>query len=147
MAEIGLIYFSGCLLAMLPAAIGNTSPNLFIIALLNLFTLPYTLFSIIYQGFIIRSWCLLCLSVMAIFWIEFYILSGIIFNGNSNYSTTGIATFIFGYIVSIVIWAGLRSRLSSYILRLENQNQRMQWMIYKLKASKKKDLKQTGDEG
>ncbi|WP_455628920.1 vitamin K epoxide reductase family protein [Parabacteroides chinchillae] len=38
---------------------------------ISIFALPYTLWSIWYQGFKIRHWCPMCLIIMGIFWILF----------------------------------------------------------------------------
>ncbi len=61
-SEIGFFYFSGSLLLLLfiPGAIT-------IIAWMNMLCLPYCFFSIYYQWQVAKQWCVLCLSVQAVF--------------------------------------------------------------------------------
>ena len=60
-SEIGFFYFAGGLLTLLFA--GPLISTLAVIAYLNVLALPYTVFSIYYQGRIAKQWCVLCLSV------------------------------------------------------------------------------------
>jgi len=74
-SEIGLGYFSAnvLLLLFLPQTV-------YLLALLNILTLPYTIWSIWYQKTKARQWCPLCLIVQILLWSIF------------------ILNFIFGYI-------------------------------------------------
>lgn len=65
-SEVGFTYFSVSLLAMLaePAVL----PWL---AAINVCCLPFTLWSISYQKFVIKKWCTLCVSVQATLWALF----------------------------------------------------------------------------
>lgn len=80
-SEEGFFYFSGGFLALLfvtplPLAVS-------IVACFNLLALPYTVFSIYYQGRVAHQWCVLCLSVQALL-----LLGGI------NVLTNGLQTII-----------------------------------------------------
>lgn len=71
-SEVGFIYFAGCILTMIFAESAGA-----IISFLWLTTsssLPYVLFSVFYQWRIVKKWCILCLTVQAIFLIELSIL-------------------------------------------------------------------------
>ncbi len=72
-ADLGVLYFSGTILALVISAF---APGFYYSALylgiLNLLTLPYTLFSVAYQAFRVRRACALCLIVQAVFWLEFW---------------------------------------------------------------------------
>ncbi|MFT4092194.1 MAG: vitamin K epoxide reductase family protein [Niabella sp.] len=63
--EIGFTYFLGNLLFVIFSGVNNPS-TFFILAWLNLLSLPYTLFSVYYQWRIVRQWCPLCLTVQGI---------------------------------------------------------------------------------
>jgi hypothetical protein len=73
MADLGVLYFAGTLLVLVSSAF---SPDFYYhvlyLGVLNLFTLPYTLFSVAYQAFRVRKGCALCLIVQAVFWLEFW---------------------------------------------------------------------------
>ena len=67
-ADVGLLYFAGGLLtAMLVGVQPALRPLLNVLALL---ALPYSIFSVYYQGYMIQKWCPLCLGVQGILLIE-----------------------------------------------------------------------------
>jgi uncharacterized membrane protein len=75
MGDLGVIYFSGGLLSIvLGVSLNNTDALLTPLIIINILTLPFSLFSVFYQKLIVKTWCPLCLSVMGIFWIEFVCL-------------------------------------------------------------------------
>ncbi|WP_165020444.1 vitamin K epoxide reductase family protein [Dysgonomonas sp. ZJ279] len=67
-SEIGLGYFLSNLCVLL--FFSSFSPYL---ALINCCALPYSLWSVWYQKFIAKEWCLLCLIVQALLWLSFII--------------------------------------------------------------------------
>jgi uncharacterized membrane protein len=70
-SEIGFFYFSGGLLALF-----FTGPNqltLTVLAGLATLALPYTVYSLVYQARIAKTWCMLCLMVQVLFVAEFLI--------------------------------------------------------------------------
>lgn len=67
-SEIGFSYFiSNALILIFAPALINY------MALINICTLPYTIWSIWYQKFVARQWCVLCLIVQGILWAIFLI--------------------------------------------------------------------------
>lgn len=69
-SEVGFCYFTGTFLLLI---FNSTSPVLMgTLALFNLLCLPYTFFSVFYQWKIAKAWCPFCVSVQAIFWLEFF---------------------------------------------------------------------------
>ena len=68
-AEVGGFYFFGSLFYLLitPYSTYFQSP----LILLNVITFPYILFSLYYQGMVIKQWCVLCLAVQGILLLEF----------------------------------------------------------------------------
>lgn len=72
-STIGLTYFAGTLITM--ACMGNTSMNYYIMATyLNVFTLPFIIYSLYYQIVVYKHWCVMCLSVIGIL-VYLFILS------------------------------------------------------------------------
>lgn len=67
-SEIGFFYFAGSFLSLLinPAL-------LYTMAWLNVLALPYIIFSLSYQGFVVRQWCRLCVAVQALLLGEFIV--------------------------------------------------------------------------
>ena len=79
-SEVGLFYFGGGLIYLLtiPQTLNGGLNNSLIIHstlfIINLLALPYTFWSIWYQWRVARQWCVLCLSIQALLWVEFYLL-------------------------------------------------------------------------
>lgn len=72
MADIGLGYFAGGLLVLLVAWTHPSAAGLAVFALTGLAALglPYTAFSVVYQGVVVKRWCPLCLLVQLVLWGE-----------------------------------------------------------------------------
>jgi uncharacterized membrane protein/glutaredoxin len=68
-SEIGAIYFSGSFFFLLMS--GETAlPLLFWI---NIVSLPYSFWSVLYQWKMVKKWCVLCLAVQLLFWLIFFV--------------------------------------------------------------------------
>lgn len=70
-ADAGFIYFTGCLLFLL---LGYGAGDYSLMAILSAISIPYPLFSIYYQGLVLKKWCLLCLGVQLLLMTEFILL-------------------------------------------------------------------------
>ena len=64
LSEIGFGYFSANMLLLLLSPAFITA-----IALINIFTLPFTFWSVWYQRVKAKQWCVLCLIVLALLWV------------------------------------------------------------------------------
>lgn len=112
-SEVGLTYFSVSLLAML--LFPQTLPAL---AAINILCLPYTVWSISYQGFIAKTWCTLCVSVQATLWLLFgcYLVGG---STGKIFPLTGDFCIDFGVLACIYVVVLLAiNRLDSAIAKL-----------------------------
>ncbi len=67
-SDIGIIYFVSILLSWLLIAVSKSNIN--IIVLITSLAIPFTFFSILYQYAIVKKWCLLCLSVVLVLWLQ-----------------------------------------------------------------------------
>lgn len=76
-SEVGFVFFAGNLLSLL-----FIPPTIELLFWINIFALPYTLWSVYYQGKIAKQWCVFCLSIQLLLWLCFIALltSGISFN-------------------------------------------------------------------
>ncbi len=68
-SEVGFFYFAGTWLLVLFG--GSSVFTWQMLAILNLISLPYTVYSIYYQAQIAKQWCVLCCTIQALFWLEF----------------------------------------------------------------------------
>lgn len=97
-SEIGLGYFftNVCVILALPSLYNY-------VALLNIFTLPYTLWSVWYQKYRAKQWCPLCLAIQGFLWVLFI---NHIFWGNISFTEfTFLDLIILGgmYISTVVL--------------------------------------------
>lgn len=94
---------------------------------LSLLTIPITLFSIYYQGFVIKKWCLLCLSVVAVLWLQTGV--AIVSTGlNAPFepdSTLWLA--LFG-VAALAGWAYLKPKIEEF---KDNQKTRIDFYRFK----------------
>lgn len=67
-SELGLLYFAGALGYGWGAAYGGVS--LAPMVLSNFLASGYIIFSLVYQGFVVRKWCLFCLFIQALLLTE-----------------------------------------------------------------------------
>jgi len=70
-ADVGFVYFTGGFLFLL---LNLNEQGLSLLAILSALSVPYPLFSIYYQGFVLKRWCPMCLGVQLILIIEFILL-------------------------------------------------------------------------
>lgn len=70
-AELGFFYFASTYVFLI-VNVSNPA-SLSLLTVLSLIVLPYTVYSIYFQAFIAKKWCIMCCIVQAIFWMEFLI--------------------------------------------------------------------------
>jgi uncharacterized membrane protein len=113
-ADVGFIYFTGCLLFLLQ---GAGSGNYSLLAILSALSLPYPVFSIYYQGFVLKKWCPMCLGVQLILIIEFVLLLPQFSDLNFSFSSISVVilNFLVTGIIYILIIMYLREKMSGEI--------------------------------
>ncbi len=129
MVDIGFIYFgTGLLLCCFALISSYVESFLFLLFFISLSALPYTIFSIYYQGKVLKQWCILCLGVQAILWIE----SLLLFVSLPSFDTSVIKALLLLVFVScfvITVWLVLKPLL---IDSLKSEN-----ILIELKKTKK----------
>jgi len=66
---VGFFYFAGTWLLLLFG--GGSTAIWQMLTILNIVSLPYTVYSIYYQARIAKQWCILCCTVQMLLWLEF----------------------------------------------------------------------------
>ncbi len=123
-SEIGFFYFMGSFLALL---FGLDSTNtVCVLTCLNILALPYTFFSVYYQGVVVKKWCILCLSVQILLWLEF--IAFIFYRGKIEFPVLpslkeSILLFI-AFALPVIIWFVLKPVFES-ALQTHSLNQRL----------------------
>ena len=101
-SEIGLGYFASNVLLLL-----FSPESVSLIAILNIFTLPYSFWSVWYQKVKARQWCPLCLIVQVLLWSFFAlnILFGTIKIPDVGLTATWLSVLFIGSIYAISIFS------------------------------------------
>src|SRR5690606_3216702 len=113
--EAGFIYFMGGWLLIILFSFTGHSAVFGILALLSLLCVPYIFFSLYYQWRVVRQWCTLCLTVLAVVLLELtsYGIAG--FSNHFAYFNqidfATIVEFAFAFTFPILIWYFLKPRL------------------------------------
>ncbi|MFT6961811.1 MAG: putative membrane protein [Flammeovirgaceae bacterium] len=106
LSELGLVYFSGGFLVLLFSSFSVGSIQIFpFLAWLSVLALPYTLFSVYYQKFVVKQWCPLCLGVLVLLWLEFAL--GFQFLNLSTFPTLNVPNLqllTLGFAIPIAFW-------------------------------------------
>ena len=71
-SELGIVYFVGSLLTLFMSQ-GHLSKSLNLLFLINIPCLLFSFYSLWFQVFKTQEACIFCLSVITIFWIEFFL--------------------------------------------------------------------------
>ncbi|TJY37697.1 vitamin K epoxide reductase family protein [Pontimicrobium aquaticum] len=113
LSDLCLIFFSGLSLSMLFTSTLNISAS-FTFALI-LLSVPITLYSIYYQAVILKKWCLLCMSVVAILWIQSAL---IVFNvdtiTSASWSISVVLVNSLGFLLALTLWHLLANNLDEF---------------------------------
>ncbi len=106
LAEITFLFFAGVLSAQVVSLVFNLSYNVFL-CWLSVTALPVTALSIYYQWRVLRTWCLLCLGVVACLWG----LAGFYAYHIDDWSGGWLATqaFAIGVALPLLLWFVVRT--------------------------------------
>lgn len=110
MGDIGIIYFSGGLFLLFTIH-SDIYPILNILMLLNLITLPYTIYSVFYQLKIAKAFCPFCCTVILLLWVELLVGSYV----GHNFSSIELSDILYSvniYLITIVLWFLFKSFIS-----------------------------------
>lgn len=71
MADLGLAYFAGVTLTLvLSRVVADDAPLLVALGIVAFAAVPYTLFSLAYQAFVLKAYCPLCVAVQVLAWLQ-----------------------------------------------------------------------------
>ncbi len=106
LSDLSIIYFSSVLLTSL------LSGNLSTLYLISLASLPITIYSIYYQYKVVKSWCLLCLTIVGVLWLQ----ASLAFIGNdpvtlfNSVDVTTIAVTVLSFVATYLAWSFTKPR-------------------------------------
>lgn len=110
LSDVGIIYFGSLIIAWL--ILGITKVSYSPILIISICAIPFTFYSIIYQYFIVKKWCLLCLSVLAVLWLQ----AGAIFFTKLtfypvDFNSSNLGVIGLTFILSIGLWQFISPKL------------------------------------
>lgn len=108
-SEVGFFYFAGTWLALMFS--GGSIAMLQILAILNILSLPYTVYSIYYQARVAKQWCVLCCTVQALLWLEFISLVTAFTQPPGFLNATGWFNILICMALPIATWLMLKPLL------------------------------------
>jgi len=126
LSDMSLIYFSGLLLS------GLLTSNFNILYFISYLALPITFYSIYYQYKIVKSWCLLCLSIVSVLWLQ--TLTAYLANSdlntlfNININTSNILTLIVSFTAIYLVWSFIKPLVKNTI---ELQKDKIEYTKFK----------------
>jgi uncharacterized membrane protein len=101
LSDISILYFSSLTLFFV---LNSFALNSSIYSIIGIVSLPVILYSIYYQGFIVKKWCLLCLGIDAVLLLQLIVIS---FNFSLKLNSTAIISFFSGtFIVLLFFYLG-----------------------------------------
>ncbi|SDE73939.1 Peptidase C39 family protein [Mucilaginibacter pineti] len=115
-SEVGFFYFSGTLLFVLFDNSGAEKWHL--MTLLTIASLPFTVYSIVYQARIAKQWCVLCCAVQAILWLE---LMPLLSNSPNFWNLRGLqdagllSSALIAFSIPVLLWVSLKP----YLIQLQ----------------------------
>jgi len=109
--ELGLIYFLTTFLLSIAALFPINSLILYTLYWLAFTTCIYSVYSIYYQVYVIKSWCLLCMAIQIIFLCEFAILHSLISNVEYVFTITQVNIIISVSAFSLLLWEFLLKKM------------------------------------
>ena len=113
-ADTGFVYFTGSFLLLLQ---GFNEANYSLLAIVASLAIPYPLYSVYYQGFVLKKWCPLCLGVQMVLIAEFVLLLPQL--SDLYFSIRNISNFIMTFLITGIIYVTInmyfRERMSNEI--------------------------------
>jgi len=102
-SEVGLFYFGGGLLALFFLK----ADSLQFLKILNFLALPYTIWSVYYQYVVAKQWCLLCLIIQILLWVEFFLG----YNNHATFTISSLPLLLSVFLFIPIVWNLLKKSL------------------------------------
>jgi len=134
LSDIGIIYFASLILSWI--LLKNSALSNYPLIIISLLALPFTFFSIFYQFKIVKKWCLLCLSVVSILWLQAIaiIFSNFRFN-ELQFNLNAILITTLCFLVSFAFWRFISPKFKKEqelnTLRIEHFKFKRNYNIFK----------------
>lgn len=140
LSDFSLLYFSGLVLSTFLIILNKSSIELLYI--ISLLALPITLYSIYYQFKVVKKWCLLCLSIVGILWLQSFL---VFFNNtiSLSFSLESVSIITFSFLIVLFTWSFLKPRLKEF---QENKKTKIDYYKFKRNFNLFKNILQKSDK-
>ncbi len=101
LSDASLVYFSSLILSSF--FLLHTGRSLNMLYTLSIFAIPVTLYSIFYQLNVLKSWCVLCLGIVCVIWLQTAMLFTLKIKMSS--STFDFFSIALIFVVFVMIWS------------------------------------------
>jgi len=114
LSDLSLVYFLGMVITTFLLVFKQT--DLTYLYIISAVAFPITIYSIYYQYAVVKKWCMLCLGIVAILWVQITIglleINTII---TITFSKLTMAIIMFGFLTALSIWYFLAPNLEMLI--------------------------------
>ncbi len=146
LSDIGIVYFIGLFFSSFLFLVSNNSFDL--IYIISLLTIPFTLYSIIYQFKIVKSWCTLCLCIVALLWLQVIPIYLYDFSmKNVSFDLSALLLLLFNFSFASIVWSYVSPLLKKEIelkdLKIEHYKFKRNYSVFNTLLSKS-DISPTG---
>ena len=128
LSDLSLVYFLG--LSCGTFLLEMKGYSLQLVFLINLLALPITLYSIYYQAYVVKRWCMLCLGIVSILWL--LALLPFLASSFSPVDTVllphELLLLFMVFAVSFSLWGYLSPKVKTYI---ENKEYKLEYFKFK----------------
>lgn len=127
LSDFSILYFSGQLIAFSALLLKQQESDFFLFSLgLSVVIVPLTLGSIYYQWRVIKKWCMVCLAIIALLYIQsaysfWYIES---YQLTFEFQTTSLILYGSSFVLVTLVWLSIKPFLNRYF-ELEEENKQL----------------------
>lgn len=142
-SDVGIIYFAAILLTWILITVSRSAFNP--IVLITGLAIPFTFFSIFYQYKVVKKWCLLCLSVVSILWLQAASLLLLDFDRTVlTISVESLTLTVFSFFAALALWQFISTRLKKEqefrALKIEHFKFKKNYNIFKSLISRREKI-------
>jgi hypothetical protein len=113
-ADVGLIYFLGGIITLFFALLDNISVVHWL-SVLSILSLPYTVYSVWFQYYVVKRWCPLCVSVQVLLWIESYQFINQMQHYSFALESGVLKILIISFTIAAIVWTTIKKPLTDGI--------------------------------
>ncbi len=113
LSDMSLIYFGGLLLSTIMLLFNNQGIQL--LYLVSFVASLITFYSIYYQAFVVKKWCMLCLSIVSVLWLQLFVSITSLTTINIKFTTSTIIIISLSFALVASMWYYLKLKIQNYL--------------------------------